>query len=73
MYCIQQCFICSSSDSTVKEDAGIEPRTVATSAWRARRFNYLARSHPKLCQISFTTWLDLIHYGTASSLIREMS
>ncbi len=31
MYCIQHCFICRPSDSTVSEDAGIEPRTVATS------------------------------------------
>ncbi len=30
MYDIQQCFICRSSDSTVSEDAGIEPKTVAT-------------------------------------------
>jgi hypothetical protein len=27
---IQRCFICSHSDSTVSEDAGIEPRIVAT-------------------------------------------
>ncbi len=32
MYCIQHCFICRPSDSTVSEDAGIEPRTLATSA-----------------------------------------
>jgi hypothetical protein len=31
MYVIQHCFICRPSDSTVSEDAGIEPRTVATS------------------------------------------
>ncbi len=37
---IQHCFICRPSDSTVSEDAGIEPRTVATSE--------LARSHPLL-------------------------
>jgi hypothetical protein len=30
MYCIPHCFICRPSDSTVSEDAGIEPRTVAT-------------------------------------------
>ncbi len=34
MYCIQHCFICRPSDS---EDAGIEPRTVATSALAVRR------------------------------------
>ncbi len=27
---IQHCFICRPSDSTVSEDAGIEPRTVAS-------------------------------------------
>jgi hypothetical protein len=29
MYFIQHCFFCRLSDSTVSEDAGIEPRTVA--------------------------------------------
>ncbi len=29
MYDIQHCFICQPSDSTVSEDAGIEPMTVA--------------------------------------------
>jgi hypothetical protein len=32
MYFIQFCFFCRPSDSTVSEDAGIEPRTVATLA-----------------------------------------
>ncbi len=32
MYVIQLCFICRPSDSTVSEDAGIEPRTDATLA-----------------------------------------
>ncbi len=30
MFVIQHCFICRPSDSTVSEDAGIEPRTVVT-------------------------------------------
>jgi hypothetical protein len=30
MYFIQHSFICRLSDSTVSEDAGIEPRTVGT-------------------------------------------
>jgi hypothetical protein len=34
------------SDSTVPEDAGIEPRTVATTALAVRRSNHSARSHP---------------------------
>jgi hypothetical protein len=32
MYGMHHCFICRPSDSTVLEDAGIEPRTVATTA-----------------------------------------
>ncbi len=40
MNSIQHCFICRPSDSTVSEDAGIEPRTVATSALAVRRSNH---------------------------------
>ncbi len=47
MYCIQYCFICRPSDSTVSEDAGIEPRTVATTALAVRRSNLSAKSHPQ--------------------------
>jgi hypothetical protein len=32
VYFVQHCFICRLSDITVWEDAGIEPRTVATFA-----------------------------------------
>ncbi len=46
IYVIQHCFIFRSSDSTVSEDAGIEPRTVATLALTVRRS---------------TPLLDLIH------------
>jgi hypothetical protein len=35
------------SDSTVSEDAGIEPRTVVILALVVRRFNHSARSHPQ--------------------------
>jgi hypothetical protein len=45
-YCIQHCFIYRPSDSTVSEDAGIEPRTVATSSLAVRLPNHSARSHP---------------------------
>ncbi len=34
-------------DSTVSGDAGIEPRTVATSALVVRRSKHSARSHPQ--------------------------
>ncbi len=44
---LQHCFIYLPSDSTVTEDAGIEPRTVATLALTARCTNHLARSHPQ--------------------------
>ncbi len=37
---------CRPSDSTVSEDAGVEPRTYATSALAVRRSNHSARSHP---------------------------
>jgi hypothetical protein len=39
MYDIQHCFVCRPSDSTVAEDAGIEPRAVATAALAVRRSN----------------------------------
>jgi hypothetical protein len=48
MYFIQHCFICRPTDSTVSEDAGIEPRTVATSALAVRRSSHAATSHPHL-------------------------
>ncbi len=48
MYDIQHCFICRPSESTVPEDAGIEPRTVATTALAVRRSNHSARSHPQI-------------------------
>jgi hypothetical protein len=47
-YDIQDCFICRPSDSTVSEDAMIEPRAVATTALAVRRSDHTARSHPQL-------------------------
>ncbi len=47
-YFIQHGFICRPSDSTLSETAGIEPRTVATSALAVGRSNHTARSHPEL-------------------------
>jgi hypothetical protein len=44
-YCIQHCFFCRSSDSTVSENAGIEHRTIATLAVAVRRSNNSARSY----------------------------
>jgi hypothetical protein len=46
MYFIQHCSVCRPSDSAVSEDAEIEPRTVATSAFAVIRFNHSARSRP---------------------------
>jgi hypothetical protein len=54
LYRIQHFFICQPSDSNVSEDAGIKPRTVATSALAVRRSN-----HTRLDLI--LTRLDLIH------------
>ncbi len=45
---IQHCFICRPLDSTVSEDASIEPRTVETLALTSMPFNHSARSHPPL-------------------------
>ncbi len=45
MNVIQHYFICRPSDSTVSEDAGIEPRTVANLALAVRLSNHSARSH----------------------------
>jgi hypothetical protein len=47
MYDIQHCCICRPSNSTVSEDSGIVPRTVATTALAVRRSNHSARSHPQ--------------------------
>jgi hypothetical protein len=42
MYVIRHGFICRSADSTASEDAGIEPKTAATSALEVRHSNHLA-------------------------------
>jgi hypothetical protein len=54
-YYIQHCFICRPSDFTVSEDAGMEPRTVATSTLAVRRSNHYR--------------LDLIHFSYRFSVI----
>jgi hypothetical protein len=48
MYFIQQRFICRPLDSTVSEDAGIKPRTIASWTLTVRRSNHSARFHPYL-------------------------
>ncbi len=53
-YFVQHCFICRPSDFTESEDAGIEPRTVATLALEVRTNALITR-------------LDLIHLGQNSS------
>ncbi len=70
MYCFQHCFICLPSDSTVSEDAGIEPRTVATSALTVKRSTHtrLDLIHTRLYLIH--TRLDLIH--TRLDLIHKL-
>ncbi len=51
MYYIQHiCFICRPSDSTVSEDAGMEPKNVATLALAVRRSKHSARFHPQLAR-----------------------
>jgi hypothetical protein len=58
-YFTQHCFVCRPLDSTVSEDAGIEPRTVATLALAVRRSKLSARSHPQ-------SRPDLIHDSARS-------
>jgi hypothetical protein len=51
MCCIQHCFICRPSDSTVSEYAGIEPRTVETTTLTVGRSNHSAKSHSQICLV----------------------
>ncbi len=59
MYCIQHCFICRPSDSTVSEDAGIEPRTIVTTALAVSRSNHSAKFHPHFSGFKFVNRLSL--------------
>ncbi len=61
-YLIQHCFNCRPSDSTVSEDAEIEPRTGATLALTVRRSDHSARD-----QI-LSSWLgDIVDSGIGLS------
>ncbi len=64
LYFIQHCFICHPSDYTVSEDAGIEPRTVATSTLAVRRSNHSARSHPRLHEVQEQNLPKKVYLGT---------
>ncbi len=59
-YDIQHCFICRPSESTVSENAGIESRTVATTALAVGRSNHSARSHPQSARSHPHSTIDLI-------------
>jgi hypothetical protein len=61
MYVIQHCFICRPSNSTVSEDAGIEPRTVATLA--------LTDAHPHNCGLVFVIALYKKMSSAASRIL----
>ncbi len=74
MYDIQHCFISRPSDSTVSEDAGIEPRTVATTALAVRRSNHSARSHQlcnlcELCEVCFRWEVSFTSIGRLVSAL----
>jgi hypothetical protein len=56
-FCIQHCFICRPSDSTVSEDAGIEP---STRYWRL----------PHWQSDALTTRLDLTLYVLQPELLQ---
>ncbi len=61
MYDFRHCFICRPSDTTVSEDAGIEPRTVVTTVLAVRRSNHSARYHPNLNFLYLLyTWMKII-------------
>jgi hypothetical protein len=60
MYDFQHCFVCRPSHGTVWEDAGFEPRTVATTALPVRRSHHSARSHLLRLDLIHKR-LDLIH------------
>ncbi len=47
MYFIQHCFIYRPSDSTMAEDAEIEPKTVSTLTFTVISPNYSAKSNPQ--------------------------
>ncbi len=60
------------SDSNVSEDAGTEPRTVATSALAVKRSNHSARSHPQynlLRLVGSEAYLQEILREAASSFL----
>jgi hypothetical protein len=61
MYITQHCFIFLPSDSTVSEDAVIEPRTVATKALAVRRSYHSA--------VDLIHKLDLVHFTDANCSI----
>jgi hypothetical protein len=49
MFDIQYCFICRNSDSSVSEDAGTEPSTIATSALARLR----CAIYERMCKILY--------------------
>jgi hypothetical protein len=59
LYFIQHSFLCRPSDSTVLEDAGIEPRTISSLSLTISRSNHSTRSHP-------TNRLHLVHNSARS-------
>ncbi len=67
MYYIHHCFICRPSDTTVSVDAGIEPRTFATSALAVRRSSHLATSHPRHLFISLKLEATVHLWSVSSS------
>jgi hypothetical protein len=69
-YVIQHCFIFRPSDSTLSEDAAIEPRTVATLALTARRSNHSAKSHP---QRRYVQSIKSFMAGRCSVMVRRCS
>jgi hypothetical protein len=63
MYFIQHCFVYSPSDFTVSEDAGIEPRTAATSALAAIGYISSAQIKPSASASFFPLSSDSARQG----------
>jgi hypothetical protein len=77
MYDIQHCFICRPNDSTVSEDAGIEPRTDASKV-RSAYLLAVRRSTTRLdlmidevkdCGFSMKEVVFLMGFTTSSVLL----
>jgi hypothetical protein len=72
-YCIQHCFICRLSDSTVPTNAGIEPRTLLLLHWQSdARLDLTIHYYLPLNNIERKESLLMLRYRHPCSLLREL-